>query len=70
MTTHLHNEIWAFASNWNMTKFYDGLVGPSTRLHGSEEQSWKLMVDNFAAMSRKGSILTRQLACGSHFDLS
>lgn len=77
MAAHLHDGNWVFAGDWNMTEFFDDSVGPSPKLHGSEEQSWKRMIDSLdhidhylSAAVKKGSIFTRELACGNCFDQS
>lgn len=67
MSSHLHQGNWIFSRDWNMTEFYDDLVGPSPQLHGRKEQSWRRMVDSLdltnhylTIASRKGSIFTRR----------
>lgn len=60
-----------------MTIFFDDLVGPSPRLHGSEECSWKRMMDSLdltdhylIVASKKGSIFTRHTTYGLFLDQS
>lgn len=45
MVTQLPFGNWVLVGDWNMTKFFDDLAGPSARLHSNEECSWKRMID-------------------------
>lgn len=60
-----------------MTKHFDDSVGLSTRIHGSEERSWKYVLDAWdtmdtylIAVNRKESIFIKHTFYGLRFDQS
>lgn len=66
MSTHLHEGHWVLAGDWNMVEMFDDSVGRSAHLHGTEERSWKRLVENldlmdqyFMVVARKGPVYTR-----------
>lgn len=62
----LHDGNWVLVGVWNMAELHENLVGPSPRLHGTEEWSWKRTIDAIdgvdlylTTVSRKGPIYMR-----------
>lgn len=79
MATRLHSSSWILVGDWNMVEHFDDFAGHSARLHGSEERRWRwrwrrmlskldLTDQYFKIAIRKGSIFTRQMQVGPHFD--
>lgn len=47
MATTLHERNWILFGDWNMVDLFDDSVGASARIHGSEERSWRRVVNKF-----------------------